>query len=175
MESEEDNFASTLEKIKTELPNGLFDDLKLFSSEEIENLDKDLLLKIFEFFKLFAINNESMRAELQNIDVVVQFYMTDEETFCWLEAQNGKIEYGRDSRENCAVTFKGTKVTLLGILSGLEDLIWCYDDGDIVVELSLQEANKCDDKSASIDGHRSQQGWLLMSIRGVMNDLSFNI
>ncbi len=175
MESEEDNFLITLEKIKSKLPNGLIDDLKLFSSEEIENLDKNLLIKVFEFFKQFALNSESMRNELVNIDTSIQFYMIDEDSFCWLMVQNGKIEFGKNSRDNSAVTFKGTKKTLLGILSGQEDLIWCYDDGDIEVDLSPQEADKCDDKSASIDGHRSHQGWILMSIRGIMNDLSFNI
>ena len=173
MAFEGDNFQGNMKKFRKLLAQ-LVKDLKTLSSKPLKKIPKEFMLKIFEFFKYYAITDDYLSGELKNLDVCVQFYLNDENYYCWISARDNTIDFGNGKGSNITVTLSGSKETLLGILSGQLDIIWCLDDGDINVELSNPNANTRKDKYDCIDGYRSQQGLLLMSIRGIMNDLTFS-
>ena len=151
----------------------LVKDLKLLNSKPLKKLPKELILKIFEFFRHYALVDENLRNDIINLDVCLQFYLNDVNFDCWLSVRDKRIEFGKGKGTDITVSLTGSKETLLGILSGQADIIWSYEDGDIIIELSNPEMNSRKDKYDSIDGYRSQQSILLMSIRGIMNDLTF--
>ncbi len=174
MESEGDNFKDNINKLSEKLLSRLVKDLKSLNSKPLKKLPKEMMLKIFEFFRQYTLKNEYLKRELKDLDVCLQFYLNDEDYYCWLSARDNTVEFGNGKGTDITLTFIGSKETLLGILSGQTDVIWCLDDGDINIELSNPDANTRNDKYASIDGYRSPQGLLLTSIRGVMNDFSFS-
>jgi len=173
MEFEGNSFQGNIKKLR-KLLFKLVKDLKTLNSKPLKKFPKEMMLKIFEFFKYYALTDDYLSSELKNLDVCIQFYVKDEDYYSWISARNNNIEFGNGKGVDITVTFKGSKEVLLGILSGQADVIWSLDDGDIEIKLSNPEANTRKNKYASIDGYRSQQGLLLMSIRGIMNDLLFS-
>jgi hypothetical protein len=161
-------------KLTGKLLSKLVKKIKSLNSTPLKKLPKEMMLNIFEYFRQYALSDEYLSSEINNLDVCIQFYLNDEDYYCWLSARDNIIEFGNGKGADITVTFIGSKETLLGILSGQEDMIWCYEDGDISIELSNPDANSRKDKYNSIDGYRSEQGLLLMSIRGIIYDFTFS-
>ena len=96
--------------------------------------------KVFEFFKQIAEENEDLKEELEDMDIVVQQVLTDVDKKFWLKAQEGKLEYGEGEVDNPSFTFSCTMETGAGMLFGEVDATSAYMAGDITVEGNLQDA-----------------------------------
>ena len=97
-------------------------------------------LKVFELFKQIAEENEDLKEELEDMDIVIQMIITDKEAKFWLKANNGTLEFGEGDVENPSFTFSATQEVGAGMLFGEVDATSAYMAGDITVEGNLQDA-----------------------------------
>ena len=96
--------------------------------------------KVFEFFKQIAEENEDLKEELEDMEIVVQQVLTDVGKKFWLKAVEGKLEYGEGEVDNPSFTFSCTMKVGAGMLFGEVDATSAYMAGDITVEGNLQDA-----------------------------------
>lgn len=118
------------------------------------NLVKDLLemrekgpsqpsdaLKMYEFVKQLAEENEELKEELEDIDTIIaQLEVTDIDYKYWVKMGEGKVEYAEGENEDASVTMKATAATWTGLGSGELDSTSAYMSGDLVIEGNLQDA-----------------------------------
>ena len=118
------------------------------------NLVKDLLemrekgpsqpsdaLKMYEFVKQLAEENEELKEELEDIDpIIAQLEVTDIDYKYWVKMGEGKVEYAEGENEDASVTMKATAATWTGLGSGELDSTSAYMSGDLVIEGNLQDA-----------------------------------
>ncbi len=97
-------------------------------------------LKVFELFKQIAEENEDLKEELEDMDIVIQMIITDKEAKFWLKANDGTLEFGDGDVENPSFTFSATQEVGAGMLFGEVDATSAYMAGDITVEGNLQDA-----------------------------------
>jgi len=97
-------------------------------------------LKVFELFKQIAEENEDLKEELEDMDIVIQMIITDKEAKFWLKAHDGTLEFGDGLTENPSFTFSATQEVGAGMLFGEVDATSAYMAGDITVEGNLQDA-----------------------------------
>ncbi|MHA1106688.1 MAG: SCP2 sterol-binding domain-containing protein [Promethearchaeota archaeon] len=97
-------------------------------------------LKVFELFKQIAEENEDLKEELEDMDIVIQMIITDKEAKFWLKAHDGTLEFGEGDVENPSFTFSATQEVGAGMLFGEVDATSAYMAGDITVEGNLQDA-----------------------------------
>jgi len=97
-------------------------------------------LKVFELFKQIAEENEDLKEELEDMDIVIQMIITDKTAKFWLKAHDGTLEFGEGDVENPSFTFSATQEVGAGMLFGEVDATSAYMAGDITVEGNLQDA-----------------------------------
>jgi putative sterol carrier protein len=97
-------------------------------------------LKVFELFKQIAEENEDLKEELEDMDIVIQMVITDADKKFWLKAHDGTMEFGEGDVDNPSFTFSATKEVGSGMLFGEVDATSAYMAGDITVEGNLQDA-----------------------------------
>ena len=108
--------------------------------EKGQNQPSDAL-KIFEFFKQLAAENEEFKEELEDIDtIVVQIAVTDIDYKFWIKLGEGTVDYGEGASDDATVTMKATQATFGGVTSGEIDATSAYMSGDLVIEGNLQDA-----------------------------------
>ena len=98
-------------------------------------------LKVFEFVKQLAEENEDVKEELEDIDTtVVQLVMTDVDYKYWVKMGDGTVEYGEGEGEDPSVTLSATGAIWAGLSSGEIDSTSAYMAGDLVIDGNLQDA-----------------------------------
>jgi len=98
-------------------------------------------LKIFEFAKQLAEENEDLKEELEDIDtMVVQLVMTDVDYKYWVKMGDGTIDYGEGAGDDPSVTMSATGATWAGLSSGEIESTSAYMSGDLVIDGNLQDA-----------------------------------
>ena len=98
-------------------------------------------LKVFEFVKQIAEENEDVKEELEDIDTtVVQLVMTDVDYKYWVKMGDGTVEYGEGEGDDPSVTLSATGAIWAGLSSGEIDSTSAYMAGDLVIDGNLQDA-----------------------------------
>jgi len=98
-------------------------------------------LKIFEFAKQLAEENEDLKEELEDIDtMVVQLVVTDINYKYWVKMGDGTVDYGEGDGDDPSVTMSATGATWAGLSSGEIDSTSAYMSGDLVIDGNLQDA-----------------------------------
>jgi putative sterol carrier protein len=98
-------------------------------------------LKIFEFAKQLAEENEDLKEELEDIDtMVVQLVVTDISYKYWVKMGDGTVDYGEGDGDDPSVTMSATGATWAGLSSGEIDSTSAYMSGDLVIDGNLQDA-----------------------------------
>ncbi|MFX0029687.1 MAG: SCP2 sterol-binding domain-containing protein [Candidatus Hermodarchaeota archaeon] len=98
-------------------------------------------LKMFEFMKQLADENDELKEELEDIDTVVaQMEVTDQDFIYWVKFGEGTVAYGKGASDEASVTMKAAQATWTGLSSGEIDSTSAYMSGDLVIEGNLQDA-----------------------------------
>ena len=98
-------------------------------------------LKLFEFVKQLAEENEDLKEELEDIDTtVVQLVVTDINYKYWVKMGDGTVDYGEGEGDDPSVTMSATGATWTGMSSGEIDSTSAYMSGDLVIDGNLQDA-----------------------------------
>ncbi len=118
----------------------LLRDLKKKMEAGAEGASPDAVLKIYEFFKQVAAENDDLKEELADMDIEVSQIITDVDKKYWIKASNGTITYGEGTAANPSFTFSCNMKTGAGMLFGEVDATSAYMAGDITVEGNLQDA-----------------------------------
>ncbi len=100
----------------------------------------DAVLKVYEFFKQVAEENDDLKDELADMDIEVQQKISDVGKDFWIKASGGVITYGEGAAASPSFTFTATMKTAAGMLFGEVDATSAYMAGDITVEGNLQDA-----------------------------------
>ena len=117
----------------------LIDDLKAMR-EKGPGAPSDAL-KMFEFMKQLAEENEELKEELEDVDTVVaQMEVTDLDFKYWVKFGEGTVSYGEGDSDEASVTMKAAQATWTGLSSGDIDSTSAYMSGDLVIEGNLQDA-----------------------------------
>ena len=111
---------------------GLMDDPSAATIEDYPQL--------LEFLKQVSKENDDLKEELEDMDIVVQMVITDKDKKFWLKAQEGNIDAGEGDVDNPSFTFSAAFETAVGMLTGEVDATSAYMAGDITVEGNLQDA-----------------------------------
>jgi hypothetical protein len=80
-------------------------------------------LKVFELFKQIAEENEDLKEELEDMDIVIQMIITDKDAKFWLKAHDGTLEFGEGVVDNPSFTFSATQEVGAGMLFGEVELV----------------------------------------------------
>ncbi len=98
-------------------------------------------LKMYEFIKQLAAENEELKEELEDMDkMVVQMEVTDVDYKYWVSFGEGEVNYGEGVSDDATVTMKAAGATWTGLSSGEIDSTSAYMSGDLVIEGNLQDA-----------------------------------
>ena len=96
--------------------------------------------QLLEFLKQVSKENDDLKEELEDMDIVVQMVITDKDKKFWLKAQEGEVDAGEGDIDNPSFTFSAAFETAVGMLTGEVDATSAYMAGDITVEGNLQDA-----------------------------------
>ncbi|MFX1277453.1 MAG: SCP2 sterol-binding domain-containing protein [Promethearchaeota archaeon] len=96
--------------------------------------------QLLEFLKQVSKENDDLKEELEDMDIVVQMVITDKDKKFWLKAQEGNIDAGEGDIDNPSFTFSAVFDVAVGMLTGEVDATSAYMAGDITVEGNLQDA-----------------------------------
>ncbi|MFX1311847.1 MAG: SCP2 sterol-binding domain-containing protein [Promethearchaeota archaeon] len=119
-----------------------------------ENLIKDLkkmrkkgpsqasdALKMYEFVKQLAEENDELKEELEDIDkIIIQMEVTDANYKYWVSFGEGEVDYGEGENDDATVTMKASQPTWTGLSSGEIASTDAYMAGDLIIEGNLQDA-----------------------------------
>jgi len=98
-------------------------------------------LKLFEFVKQLAEENEDLKEELEDIDTtVVQLVVTDINYKYWVKMGDGTVDYGEGEGDDPSVTLSATGAIWGSLSSGELDSTSAYMSGDLVIDGNLQDA-----------------------------------
>ena len=98
-------------------------------------------LKMYEFMKQLATENEELKEELEDIDtIIVQQEVTDINFVYWIKFGEGAVDYAEGASDDATVTMKAAQATWSGLSSGEIDSTSAYMSGDLVIEGNLQDA-----------------------------------
>ncbi|MHA2009899.1 MAG: SCP2 sterol-binding domain-containing protein [Promethearchaeota archaeon] len=98
-------------------------------------------LKMFEFMKQLAAENEELKEELEDIDtILMQMVITDTDYKYWVKFGEGTVDYAEGESADATCTMKATAATFAGVASGEIDGTSAYMSGDLVIEGNLQDA-----------------------------------
>ena len=115
-------------------------DLKSLMDTGIASASVDDFPKVLEFIKQVSKENEDLKEELEDMDIVVQMIITDKDAKFWLKAQAGDLDYGTGDVDSPSFTFSASYEVGGGMLTGEVDATSAYMAGDITVEGNLQDA-----------------------------------
>lgn len=115
-------------------------DLKVKMDAGADSASIEDIPKVWEFFCQIAKENDDLKEELEDMDIVVQMVITDKNAKFWLKAKDGKLEWGKGDVDNPSFTFSCTMPVGAGMLFGEVDATSAYMAGDITVEGNLQDA-----------------------------------
>jgi len=104
-----------------------------------EREPSDALL-MFEFAKQLADENEDLKEELEDVDILVQMVVTDIDYHYWVKMGDGKLDYGEGDADDPSVTMSATGATWTGLVTGDIDSTSAYMSGDLVIDGNLQDA-----------------------------------
>jgi putative sterol carrier protein len=116
----------------------LIQDLKNMR-EKGANKPSDALL-MYEFVKQVAKENEDIKEELEDVDILVQLIVSDADYHYWVKMGDGKVEYGEGDADDPSVTMTATGATWAGLGSGEIDSTSAYMSGDLQIDGNLQDA-----------------------------------
>ena len=116
----------------------LIQDLKNMR-EKGANKPSDALL-MYEFVKQVAKENEDIKEELEDVDILVQLIVSDADYHYWVKMGDGKVEYGEGDTDDPSVTMTATGATWTGLGSGEIDSTSAYMSGDLQIDGNLQDA-----------------------------------
>ncbi len=98
-------------------------------------------LKMFEFMKQLAAENEELKEELEDMDtILMQMVITDADYKYWVKFGEGTVDCGEGENDAVTCTMKATAATFAGVASGEIDGTSAYMSGDLVIEGNLQDA-----------------------------------
>lgn len=97
-------------------------------------------LRVFEFFKQVAGEDEDLKEDLENFNVCVQIVLTDIDKKYWVRVQAGQVEYGEGEVDDPTFTYSTTFAVSTGTLFGEVNATSAYMAGDIQIEGRLQDA-----------------------------------
>ena len=117
----------------------LVDKLKSLMEDPSQAQIDDFQL-ILEFLRQFGAEDDDMKEEMEEMDIVVQLVIKDKDVKYWLKAQEGKLDAGDGEIDNYSFTFSADFDIIVGILTGGIDTTSAYMSGDITVEGNLQDA-----------------------------------
>ncbi|MBN1801064.1 MAG: SCP2 sterol-binding domain-containing protein [Candidatus Lokiarchaeota archaeon] len=100
----------------------------------------DDIKHLLEFSKQISKENDDIKEELEDMDIVVQMIITDKDAKFWLKAQEGEVDVGEGDVEDPSFTFSASFDTAIGMLTGEIDSTSAYMAGEITVEGNLQDA-----------------------------------
>ncbi len=100
----------------------------------------DDIKQLLEFSKQISKENDDIKEELEDMDIVVQIIITDKDAKFWLKAQEGEVDVGEGDVDGPSFTFSASFDTAVGMLTGEIDSTSAYMAGDITVEGNLQDA-----------------------------------
>jgi len=118
----------------------LLKELKAIQEAGAASASADNLMKMYEFIKQISVENEDLKEELEDMDIAIQFILTDVDRKSWMTVKEGVLEYGEEDVENPSFTMSATLEVGAGILLGEVDATSAYMAGDITVEGNLQDA-----------------------------------
>jgi len=119
---------------------GLIKEVKALMDAGADAAEPAAIPKMLEFFKQIAVENEDLKEELEDMDIVVQQVITDKDKKYWIKGQGGAITWGEGDVENPSFTFSCVLAVGVGMLYGEVDATSAYMAGDITVEGNLQDA-----------------------------------
>jgi hypothetical protein len=85
--------------------DAVLNELKALMDSGIASASVDDFPKVLEFIKQVSKENEDLKEELEDMDIVVQMIITDKDAKFWLKAQGGTIDYGTGDVDNPSFTF----------------------------------------------------------------------
>lgn len=98
-------------------------------------------LKMYEFVKQVAEEDEDLKEELEDMDETkVQMIVTDINYKYYIILGAGKFDYAEGVVDDPSVTMSATGATWSGLASGELDSTSAYMSGDLVIEGNLQDA-----------------------------------
>ena len=98
-------------------------------------------LKMFEFVKQLAEENEDLKEELEDIDTtVVQLVISDIDYKYWVKMGDGTVDYGEGEGDDPSVTLSATGAIWAAMSSGELESTSAYMSGDLVIDGNLQDA-----------------------------------
>jgi len=100
-------------------------------------------LKMYEFIKQVAAEDEDLKEELEDMDETkVQMIVTDADPVYkyYIILGEGKFDYAEGEVDDPGVTMSATGATWAGLASGELDSTSAYMSGDLVIEGNLQDA-----------------------------------
>ena len=98
-------------------------------------------LTLFGVYKEIAKEDEEIKEELEDLDViVVQNNYTDSEFKYWVKLGEGKFDIGEGAADDPSVTMSASTATWSGLGSGEIDATSAYMSGDLSIEGNLQDA-----------------------------------
>lgn len=98
-------------------------------------------LSFFEKMKKLAAENEELKEELEDIDLILaQMVITDVNYKFWVKMGEGQYDYGEGETENPSFVMSANQVTMEGIRKGDIDGTSAYMSGDLQIEGNLQDA-----------------------------------
>ncbi|MFX0099632.1 MAG: SCP2 sterol-binding domain-containing protein [Candidatus Hodarchaeota archaeon] len=118
----------------------LIDELKGIMEIGADGAKPEHALRVFEFFKQVAAENEEIQEELEDIDIVAQIILSDVDKKYWVKVADSKIDYGEGAVDDASFTLTANLEKGSGILMGETDATSAYMAGEISVEGSLPDA-----------------------------------
>jgi putative sterol carrier protein len=101
---------------------------------------REAISTLFEVLKQIAAEDEELKEELEDMDLCMQFEITDGDAKFWVSMRDNKIDYGEGVGPDVTVTLKASQEVMAGILSQQMDATSAYMSGDLVIEGQLQDA-----------------------------------
>ena len=119
---------------------GLIDELKSITEAGADNIKPEYTLRVFEFFKQVAADNEEVQEELEDLEILAQIVLNDVDKKYWVKVSDSKIDYGEGDADSPSFTLTASLEKGSGILLGETDATSAYMAGEIAVEGSLPDA-----------------------------------
>ena len=111
--------------------------LKKKFEEGPNKADPDDFLKVIEFVRQLAEENDDVRKALGASDFRCQVIIRDVNKKFWLTTLGGKLEYGEGEVDDPSFTFKGLLKVLAGVIFGVKDGPANYLAGELTIEGSV--------------------------------------
>ena len=118
----------------------LIDELKAIMEAGGEGAKPEHALRVFEFFKQVAAENDEIKEELEDIDITAQIVLNDVDKKYWVKVADSVIDYGEGDADSPSFTLTASLEKGSGILLGETDATSAYMAGEISVEGSLPDA-----------------------------------